>query len=101
VIVWSADIVRAKESTMLETSGGERWGVWITQDKPRSLGLQQAYWWQGPRYEGDWNVAAREQAESHAASFRTIEPKWTYEVRLYAGKDVTVVRANHAQTKET
>jgi hypothetical protein len=75
--------MRARTEEMMATDSGERWGVWITQDKPRSGGLPQSYWWQGPDYYGDCLLTTRAQAEAEAAAKRTQCPKWMYEARLY------------------
>lgn len=67
-------------------AGQERWGVWITQDKPRrGRASPDAYWWQGPDYYGDC-VMTREQAETTARRFQQESPSWRYEPRLYVPK---------------
>ena len=60
-----------------------RWGVWITQEKPRR-GQQKpdAYWWQGPDYYGDC-ILTRGQAEDVARTMKADCPSWSYEVKLY------------------
>jgi hypothetical protein len=69
----------------------ERWGVWITQDKPRKGQTEpDSYWWQGPDYKGDC-ILTKEQAEVTARSLQDECPPWRYEAKLY---DVRVPRSD-------
>lgn len=67
----------------MATSSDERWGIWITQDKPRrGQSKPDAYWWQGPDYYGDC-IMTKAEAEAEARIMRAECPAWSYEARLY------------------
>ena len=62
----------------------ERWGVWITQDKPRrGQAKPDAYWWQGPTYAGPPDLTEVE-ARAAAEQLQACGPTWRYEAKLYS-----------------
>ena len=62
----------------------ERWGVWITQDKPRRGQTKpDAYWWQGPEYKGP-PLMTKPQAEATAHALQLDGPTWRYEAKMYS-----------------
>ena len=76
--------MRAKKPEVKVMAEQERWGVWITQARPRKGQTQpDAYWWQGPDYYGDCLLTRRE-AEDVVADMQKREPTWSYEAKPYA-----------------
>jgi len=75
--------LRAERKETRAMAEQERWGVWITQEKPRRGEVKpDSYWWQGPDYKGDY-VTNRAWAEANARAMQLECPDWRYEARRY------------------